>query len=102
MTEPLNPDYCVNCQKCGKQFEMVWGQDNDVCEECNPKPLQSVEKVFIAGSPLDDLIAIRDFYANPENWRRFPIEDGVDANGSPVQQYWWIGDGGEFARGSLE
>lgn len=48
---------------------------------------------------VSELIRIVEFYANPENWRRFPIEDGVDANGSPVQQYWWIGDGGEFARG---
>lgn len=41
---------------------------------------------------------IAEFYANPENWRRFPIDTGTDANGSPVEQWMWIGDGGEFAR----
>lgn len=121
MTEPLNPDYCVNCQKCGKPFEMVWGTDNQVCEECSnffqkqlrnliPEQIQTQVRIYFQNGDLifiaDDgthrnaskACLVQDFYSNPDNWRRFPMDVGSDANGSPVEQYMWIGDGGEFAR----
>ncbi len=39
---------------------------------------------------------IVEHYLDPTSWRRFPIE-GVDANGSPTVDYFWVGDGGAFA-----
>lgn len=134
MTDPLNPDYCVKCQKCGKDFEMVWGENNDVCNNCVLAPTREYAKEYIQSeefqnilkTPLTDdkffeivntsqefsmqtlqrraeaLEAIAEFYSNPDNWRRFPVDTGTDANGSPVQQYFWIGDGGEFARTNLQ
>lgn len=97
-------DYFVKCILCDASFEMTWGEDNQLCEVCTAQQMQNIMEVTnVAADPtvtelIRKLMQVGDFYSNPDNWRRFPVDEGVDANGSPVTQYFWIGDGGEFAR----
>lgn len=40
----MNPDYCIECQICGNDFEMIWGREDSICEECFPNtPLHNSE-----------------------------------------------------------
>ncbi len=93
----IDPRFCFTCRVCGKKEEMVWGDGRELCLGC-------IGREFIPGTApranveYSMLLDIAEYYGNPDNWRRFPVEEGVDANGSPVVQYIWIGDGGEFAR----
>lgn len=123
----INPDHAVNCKICGIPFEMTWGEDNELCSSCEgrafkpePRPGMSFEKdgEFYYTDKNGYILSLTDFlaskekwmqykliaehYSDPDNWRRFPVDEGIDANGSPVPQYFWIGDGGEFARKNLE
>lgn len=109
-TEPIDPSFCFNCKVCGAQEEMTWGEDNELCETCKkrefvnesvPVDWTQVTEVRLSSGQrksIAELISIADFYSNPDNWRRFPMDTGIDANGSPVEQYCWIGDGGDVAR----
>lgn len=34
MAEEIHDEYSVKCRVCGKKFEIVWGEDNELCETC--------------------------------------------------------------------
>lgn len=112
--------YWVECIVCHEQFDMTWGQEDNICDSCNGKKAEEMHEEKEIGSvenfelgplfeivsqenmlkleeALESLNAALGYYANPDNWKKSTVT-GYGADGEMTEEIFYRGDGGELAR----